>query len=103
MGVGYAYVTRHICFYHHTNFISDWEDAYSPDQSSFIFGAAGENLTFNQFSDENNYVWDQRGYNRIILKEADRLMYEAKRARKACGGSGPFMLGVDQPAGQKVA
>ena len=40
---------------------------------------------------------------RAILKEADRLMYEAKRARKARGGSGPFMLGTEQPAGQKVA
>ncbi|KAJ5825376.1 hypothetical protein N7474_002514 [Penicillium riverlandense] len=48
----------------------DWEDAFSPDESSFVFGVAGENLTFNQFSDANNYVWDQRGYNKIIKDEA---------------------------------
>ncbi|KAL2843733.1 amine oxidase [Aspergillus pseudoustus] len=48
----------------------DWEDAFSPEESSFIFGVAGSNLTFNQFSDENNFVWDQRGYNRIIQQEA---------------------------------
>lgn len=52
----------------------DWEDAFSPDQSSFIFGVAGQNLTFNQFSDANNFVWDQRGYNRIILKEASTFL-----------------------------
>ncbi|KAJ5733004.1 hypothetical protein N7533_013451 [Penicillium manginii] len=34
----------------------DWEDAYSPEESSFIFGVAGQNLTFNQFSDANNYA-----------------------------------------------
>lgn len=52
----------------------DWEDAYSPEECSFIFGAAGQNLTFNQFSDANNYVWDQRGYNRIIKKEASTFL-----------------------------
>lgn len=54
--------------------ISDWEDAHSPDESSFIFGVAGESLTFNQFSDANNYVWDQRGYNRIIHKEVSTFL-----------------------------
>ncbi|KAJ5242037.1 uncharacterized protein N7469_000364 [Penicillium citrinum] len=52
----------------------DWEDAYSPEESSFIFGAAGENLTFNQFSDANNYVWDQRGYNHLINGEASTFL-----------------------------
>ncbi|KAJ5110019.1 hypothetical protein N7532_002664 [Penicillium argentinense] len=52
----------------------DWEDAYSPEESSFIFGAAGENLTFNQFSDANNYVWDQRGYNHLIKGEASTFL-----------------------------
>lgn len=56
------------------DFILDWEDAYSPEESSFIFGAAGENLTFNQFSDANNYVWDQRGYNHIIKGEASTFL-----------------------------
>ncbi|KAI2787257.1 hypothetical protein POX_f07620 [Penicillium oxalicum] len=52
----------------------DWEDSYSPDESSFIFGVAGSNLTFNQFSDENNFVWDQRGYSRIITQEASTFL-----------------------------
>ncbi|KAF7717069.1 Uncharacterized protein PECH_000775 [Penicillium ucsense] len=52
----------------------DWEDAYSPEESSFIYGVAGSNLTFNQFSDENNYVWDQRGYSRIIAQEASTFL-----------------------------
>ncbi|KAJ5180134.1 hypothetical protein N7492_003344 [Penicillium capsulatum] len=52
----------------------DWEDAFSPAESSFVFGAAGENLTFNQFSDANNFVWDQRGYSRIIHGEASTFL-----------------------------
>ncbi|KAJ5100587.1 hypothetical protein N7456_006639 [Penicillium angulare] len=52
----------------------DWEDAYSPEQSSLVFGVAGSNLTFNQYSDENNYVWDQRGYSRIITGEASTFL-----------------------------
>lgn len=55
---------------------SDWEDAYSPEESSLVFGVAGGNLTFNQFSDENNYVWDQRGFNRIITGEASTFLEE---------------------------
>ncbi|KAK2755035.1 hypothetical protein FQN54_006563 [Arachnomyces sp. PD_36] len=54
----------------------DFEDAYPPDQSSFVFGYAGENLTFNQFSDEDNYVWDQRGYSAIIKGEASTFLKE---------------------------
>lgn len=53
---------------------TDWEDAYSPEESSFVFGAAGDNLTFNQFSNENNLVWDQRGFNRIIHGEASTFL-----------------------------
>ncbi|OAA48803.1 Amine oxidase [Cordyceps fumosorosea ARSEF 2679] len=48
----------------------DWESAAPPEQSSLIFGVAGSNLSFNQFSDENNLVIDPRGYNYIIKQEA---------------------------------
>ncbi|KAF2644543.1 polyamine oxidase-like protein [Massarina eburnea CBS 473.64] len=41
----------------------DWETSYSPEESSFVFGITGYNLTFYQFSDENNFVVDQRGFN----------------------------------------
>ncbi|GJN82871.1 flavin containing polyamine oxidase [Purpureocillium lilacinum] len=66
----------------------DWESAFPPEQSSMIFGAAGNNLTFNQFSDENNLVVDPRGYSAIIdgeaatfLKKGDkRLMLNTKVA-----------------------
>jgi polyamine oxidase len=40
----------------------DWETSYSPEESSFIFGITGYNLTFYQFSEENNFVVDQRGF-----------------------------------------
>lgn len=54
----------------------DWEDAQTPEVSSAIFGAAGANLTFNQFSDENNLVVDPRGYDYIITEEAKTFLRE---------------------------
>ncbi|RAH87337.1 amine oxidase [Aspergillus japonicus CBS 114.51] len=44
----------------------DFEDAYTPADSSFVFGCAGSNLTVNGFSDEDNFVTDQRGFSTII-------------------------------------
>ncbi|CAK7224163.1 polyamine oxidase1, flavin-containing amine oxidoreductase [Sporothrix curviconia] len=52
----------------------DWETAYAPEESSFVFGITGDNLTFDQFSDENNYVWDQRGLNTIVYGEAGTFL-----------------------------
>ncbi|KAI9933929.1 hypothetical protein ASPWEDRAFT_106112 [Aspergillus wentii DTO 134E9] len=54
----------------------DWEDAFSPETSSFVFGAAGENLTFNQFGEDNNLVMDPRGYAQIIKGEASTFLEE---------------------------
>ncbi|PLB49326.1 polyamine oxidase [Aspergillus steynii IBT 23096] len=48
----------------------DWEAASSPETSSFVFGIAGENLTFNQFGPANHLVLDPRGYNHLITAEA---------------------------------
>ncbi|QUC20914.1 uncharacterized protein UV8b_05155 [Ustilaginoidea virens] len=48
----------------------DWDAALTPEESSLIFGAAGNNLTFNQFSDQNNMVIDPRGYRHIIEQES---------------------------------
>ncbi|KAK4061428.1 hypothetical protein Trihar35433_9755 [Trichoderma harzianum] len=52
----------------------DWEAAFPPEESSFIFGVAGSNLTFNQFSDANNFVIDPRGYSAIIDGEASTFL-----------------------------
>ncbi|CAK7225626.1 polyamine oxidase1, flavin-containing amine oxidoreductase [Sporothrix eucalyptigena] len=54
----------------------DWETAYAPEDCSFVFGITGNNLTFNQFSDANNYVWDQRGLNTFIYGEASTFLAE---------------------------
>ncbi|ERS95300.1 polyamine oxidase (propane-1,3-diamine-forming) [Sporothrix schenckii 1099-18] len=54
----------------------DWETAYAPEDCSFVFGVSGNNLTFNQFSDENNYVWDQRGFNTFLYGEASTFLAE---------------------------
>lgn len=52
----------------------DWEGAHSPEESSLVFGVAGDNLTFSQFSDENNFVFDHRGYSTIIEGEASTFL-----------------------------
>ncbi|KAI1096616.1 putative flavin-containing polyamine oxidase [Rostrohypoxylon terebratum] len=54
----------------------DWETAYSPEQSGLVFGITGYNLTFYQFSDENNFVWDQRGFNTWLIGEAYEFLKE---------------------------
>ncbi|KAJ0425258.1 hypothetical protein BJY00DRAFT_204614 [Aspergillus carlsbadensis] len=52
----------------------DWEGASSPETSSFVFGVAAENLTFNQFGALNNLVLDRRGYSAIIHGEAETFL-----------------------------
>ncbi|XDG00984.1 hypothetical protein ABKA04_000599 [Annulohypoxylon sp. FPYF3050] len=54
----------------------DWETAYSPEQSGLVFGITGYNLTFYQFSDANNFVWDQRGFNTWVIGEAYEFLKE---------------------------
>lgn len=40
----------------------DWEYSFSPERSSALFGVVNYNTTFYQYSDQNNYVFDQRGF-----------------------------------------
>lgn len=54
----------------------DWETAWPPEQSGFLFGITGYNLSFYQFSDENNFVWDQRGFNTFVIGEAYEFLKE---------------------------
>ncbi|KUL90485.1 hypothetical protein ZTR_00035 [Talaromyces verruculosus] len=48
----------------------DWEYAYEPEVSSLVYGIVNYNTTFYQWSDENNFVWDQRGFNTWLKGEA---------------------------------
>ncbi|KAI0473120.1 putative flavin-containing polyamine oxidase [Xylariaceae sp. FL0804] len=54
----------------------DFETAYEPDQSGFVFGITGYNLTFYQWSDENNFVIDQRGFNVFIIGMANEFLQQ---------------------------
>ena len=54
--------------------LPDGEQAFSPDQSSMIFGIAVHNFTFMQFSEENNFIIDQRGHNTWIKGEASEFL-----------------------------
>ncbi|KAK8082405.1 N1-acetylpolyamine oxidase [Apiospora saccharicola] len=52
----------------------DLETAQTPEDSGFLYGITGYNLTFYQFSEENNYVWDQRGYNAFVVGESQTFL-----------------------------
>lgn len=48
----------------------DGEFVYKPEESSEIFTSVAENATFNYFSEDNLFVYDQRGFGTIIREEA---------------------------------
>lgn len=54
----------------------DFEAASAPDLSSLVFGVAGSNLSYNQWSDENNFVLEPRGFNTWLIGEADTFLSE---------------------------
>ncbi|KAI0425740.1 putative flavin-containing polyamine oxidase [Xylaria sp. FL1042] len=53
---------------------ADGEQAATPEESSLVFNAAVSNFTFLQFSDENNFVIDQRGHRAWIQGEASTFL-----------------------------
>ncbi|KAL8713292.1 MAG: hypothetical protein Q9220_002491 [cf. Caloplaca sp. 1 TL-2023] len=52
----------------------DWEYAAPPEQSSQEFAIVNYNTTFYQWSDENNFVFDQRGFSAFISGEASTFL-----------------------------
>ena len=54
----------------------DWETSSTTEESSFVFGIAGYNLSFYQFSEENNFVIDQRGFNALIKGVASTFLQQ---------------------------
>ncbi|KAL9093027.1 MAG: hypothetical protein Q9165_004165 [Trypethelium subeluteriae] len=58
------------------DFGKDWEYAYPPEESSQEFGIVNFNTTFYQYSEANNYVFDQRGFNTFIQGEASTFLTE---------------------------
>ncbi|KAI9656126.1 MAG: hypothetical protein M1831_004697 [Alyxoria varia] len=52
----------------------DWEYCYTPQQSSSIQTFANYNLSFYQWSEDNNFVTDQRGFNTFIKDEASSFL-----------------------------
>lgn len=43
-------------------FSIDGEFAYTPEESSMIYTSVAENATFQYFSEDNLFVYDQRGF-----------------------------------------
>ncbi|KAE8151694.1 polyamine oxidase [Aspergillus avenaceus] len=60
----------------------DCEAAATPEASSFVFGVAAENLTYNQFGGEDYMVTDPRGYSTIIESEASTFLHKGVRDRR---------------------
>jgi polyamine oxidase len=52
----------------------DWEVSGTPEDSSFVFGIAGYNLTFYQYSDENNLSVDQHGFSTWLKFQAAKFL-----------------------------
>ncbi|MCJ1353657.1 MAG: hypothetical protein MMC33_003644 [Icmadophila ericetorum] len=52
----------------------DWEYGESPDLSSQEWAIINYNTSFNQFSPDNQYVYDQRGFNAFIIGEASTYL-----------------------------
>lgn len=52
----------------------DWDAAAAPDASSFVFGVTGDNFTFGQFGDQDNFVTDPRGFNAWLRGEASTFL-----------------------------
>ncbi|KAK7211532.1 hypothetical protein V2G26_018710 [Clonostachys chloroleuca] len=52
----------------------DFNAAQPPELSSLLFGVAGDNATFNHFSDENFFVTHQNGLNEFIQREAHQFL-----------------------------
>lgn len=52
----------------------DWETAQTPEESSFAFGIAGYNLTYNGFSEDNNLCVDKRGFNHWLKFQAAKFL-----------------------------
>ncbi|KXJ92656.1 putative flavin-containing polyamine oxidase [Microdochium bolleyi] len=52
----------------------DGEQALTPEETSLVFNQAVSNFTFQQFSDENEFIVDQRGHNTWIKGEASTFL-----------------------------
>ncbi|TFL00924.1 putative flavin-containing polyamine oxidase [Pterulicium gracile] len=52
----------------------DFEYAFSPEASSQQYSVVNYNTTFYRFSEENNFVWDQRGISAMVEEEADSFL-----------------------------
>lgn len=62
------------CFADET--LTDGEQGVTPEENSLVFNAADNNFTFLQFSNENNFVIDQRGHSTWIKGEASEYLSE---------------------------
>ncbi|KAH9860916.1 hypothetical protein IAQ61_010652 [Plenodomus lingam] len=52
----------------------DWETAQTPEESSFVYGIVGHNLTYYGFSELSNFCTDQRGFNEWLRGQARKFL-----------------------------
>lgn len=68
----------------------DWEYSWQPELSSALFGSVNLNTSFEQWNDNNNFVWDKRGFNTIVKGEAAEFLNCT--ADFNCSGDARLML-----------
>lgn len=54
----------------------DWEWSFIPEVSSTIFGVTNYNVTYYTYSDENEFVLDERGFKAWLVGEASTFLAE---------------------------
>ncbi|KAL4925243.1 uncharacterized protein BDV17DRAFT_300408 [Aspergillus undulatus] len=83
----------------------DGEFIYSLEESSEIFTSVAENATFNYFSEDNLFIYDQRGFATIVREEAktffggndDRLRLNTQVTRIEYGNDSHKVVGFNPP------
>ncbi|CAN9118273.1 polyamine oxidase [Alternaria alternata] len=55
-------------------YLWDWETAQTPEESSFVYGITGYNLTYYAFSEISNFCTDQRGFNTWLKHQASKFL-----------------------------
>ncbi|CAH0019927.1 unnamed protein product [Clonostachys rhizophaga] len=55
----------------------DFESATPPEDASLVFGMTGVyNATYNHFSEEDRFIWDQRGFTTMVTGEARTFLQD---------------------------
>ncbi|ENI00699.1 hypothetical protein COCC4DRAFT_27244 [Bipolaris maydis ATCC 48331] len=55
-------------------YLWDWETAQTPEESGFVYGITGWNLTYYGFSEESKFCADPRGFSTWLKHQASKFL-----------------------------